>query len=74
MIYLTDHYHMFVCVAERTENGISGIMAIVFTSSAVDRAFESRSGQTKDYENDMCYFSAKHTAVGIKCKDWLALH
>jgi len=43
----------------------------VFTSSAVDREFESRSGQTKDYDNGICCFSAKHTALR-KSKDWLA--
>ena len=63
-----------VALADRTENRISGIMAIVFTSHAEDRALEPRSGQTKDYKNDICYLSAKHTAVSIKCKDWLALH
>ena len=29
---------------------IGGVLASVFASSAVDRGFESRSGQTKDYK------------------------
>ena len=42
------------------------------TSSAVDRGFESRSGQTKDYKIGFCCFSAKHAALSRKSKDWLA--
>jgi len=40
--------------------------------SMVDREFEPRSGQTKDYESGICCFSAKHTALRRKSKDWLA--
>ena len=47
-------------------------MVNVFTSSAVDRGFKSRSGQTKDYEIGICCFSAKHAAVRRKSKDCLA--
>ena len=39
--------HMFIL--SRT-NCISGVMVSVLTSSGVDREFETRSGQTKDYE------------------------
>jgi hypothetical protein len=46
-------------------------MVSVFVSSAVDRGFEPRSGQTKDYEIGICYFSAKHAALRSKSKDWL---
>jgi hypothetical protein len=38
-------------------------MVSVLTSSAVDRGFESRSGQTKDYQIDICCFSTKHAAL-----------
>ena len=38
----------------------------------IDRAFEPRSGQTKDYTICICCFSAKHTAFRRKAKDWLA--
>jgi hypothetical protein len=47
-------------------------MVNVFTSSAVDRGFKSRSGQTKDYAIGICCFSAKHAAVRRKNKDRLA--
>jgi hypothetical protein len=33
-------------------------MVCVLASSAVDRGFEPRSGQTKDYEINICCFSA----------------
>jgi hypothetical protein len=39
---------------------------------AVDPGFEPRSGQTKDYEIGICFFSAKHAALRRKSKDWLA--
>jgi hypothetical protein len=48
-------------------------MVSVLASSAVDRGFEPRSGQTKDYKIGICCFSAKHLAVRRKSKDWLAL-
>jgi hypothetical protein len=35
-------------------------MISVLASSAVDRGFESLSGQTKDNNIGMCCFSAKH--------------
>ena len=47
-------------------------MVSVFTSSAVDRGFEPRSGQTKDYKIGICCFSAKHAALRRKSKHWLA--
>ena len=37
----------------------------VLATSALDREFEPRSEQTKDYKIGMCCFSAKHA-------DWLA--
>jgi hypothetical protein len=51
-------------------NLIGGVMVIVW--SVVDRVFESRPGQTKDYEIDICCFSANHAAFRRKSKDWLA--
>jgi len=41
-------------------------------SSSVDRGFEPRSGQTKDYKIGICCFSAKHTALRRKNKEVLA--
>ena len=51
---------------------LDGVMVSVYTSSVVDRGFKPQSGQTKDYKNDICCFSAKHTALRSKSKDWLA--
>ena len=46
-------------------------MVSVLASSAVDRGFEPRLGQTKDYKIGICCFSAAHTALKRKSKDWL---
>ena len=48
------------------------LFLFVFASNAVDRGFESQSGQTKDYKIGICCFSAKHAALRRKSKDWLA--
>jgi hypothetical protein len=45
-------------------NLVGGITVSVLASSAIDRGFEHRSGETKDYNISICCFSAKHTAVG----------
>jgi hypothetical protein len=47
-------------------------MISVLSSSAVDRGFEPRLGQTKNYKIGICCFSAKHTVLRRKSKDWLA--
>ena len=47
-------------------------MVSVLASGAVDRGFESRSGQTEDYKISICFFSAKHVALRRKSKDMLA--
>ena len=53
-------------------NRISGVMVSMLSSSAVDREFEHRLGQTKDYKIGICCFSAKQAALRRKSKDWLA--
>ena len=55
-------------------NRIGGVMVSVLASRAVDRRFEPRSGQTKDFKIGICCFFTKHTAVRRKSKDWLALN
>ena len=47
-------------------------MVSVLALSEVNRGFEPQSGQTKDYKIGICSFSAKHTALRRKSKDWLA--
>ena len=44
-------------------------MVSVHAPSAVDRGFEPRSGQTKDYKTGICCFSAKHISLWRKNKD-----
>jgi hypothetical protein len=55
-------------------NRIGGIMVSMLALSAVNRGFEPRSGQTKDYKIGICFFSAKHAAFRRKSKDgWLGI-
>ena len=51
---------------------IGGIMVSTLALIAVDRGFEPQSGQAKDYKIGICCFSAKHSALRRKSKDWLA--
>jgi hypothetical protein len=53
-------------------NHIGGVMVSLLASIEVDRGFEPRSGETKDYKIGICCFSAKRVALRIKGKDWLA--
>ena len=46
-------------------------MVNVLALSVVDHGFEPQSGQTKDYKIGICCFSAKHTGLRTKSKDWL---
>ena len=45
------------------------LIASILAPSVVDRGFEFRSGQTKDYKIGMCCFSAKHTALRKQGKE-----
>jgi hypothetical protein len=47
-------------------------MVNVHAPIAVDRGFETRLGQIKYYRICICCFSAKHSALRRKSKDWLA--
>ena len=51
---------------------IGGVMVSVLAFSAVDRGFEPRSGQAKDYKIGIYCYSAKHAALRRKSKEWLA--
>ena len=50
---------------------VHGVMVSVLASSVVDRGFEPRSGQTKDFKIGICCFSAQGAALRRKSKDWL---
>jgi len=65
--------YIHVGIVSIIQNRIGSVIVSVFASSAVDRGFELRSGQTKDYYKiGMCCFFAKHVALRRKNKDWLA--
>ena len=49
---------------------INDIAVSLLDSSTVNRGFEPRSGQTKDYNIGMSCFAAKHAALRIKSKNW----
>ena len=53
-----------------SKNRTGGVMVSVLASSVVDRGFDPRSGQTKDYEIGICCFSAKHPTLRRKSKDF----
>ena len=49
-------------------------MVSVFASSAVDRGFDPRLGQTKDYKIGMCCFSGQHAALRERATfSWLGI-
>ena len=54
------------------KNLVGGVMVSVLASSAVDRGFEPRSGQTKDYQICICCISHTHAVFKSKSKDVLA--
>ena len=47
-------------------------MVSVLVPIVVGRGFEPRSGETKDDNISVCYFSPNHTALTRKNHDWLA--
>ena len=47
-------------------------MDSMLASSAVNRGFEPRSGQSKHYTIGICCVSTKFAAIRSKSKDWLA--
>ena len=51
-------------------NPIGGVMARRDHLESALSWIEPRSGQTKDYKIDICYFSAKHATLRRKSKDW----
>ena len=59
----------FTLLIQYNRNRIGGVIVSVLFSSAVDRGFEPRSGQTKAYEIGICCFSAKHAAGRNRSKD-----
>jgi len=65
--YLCLHTSFIVLVLN-----IAGERISVLASIAVDPGFEPRSDQTRDYKIGICCFSAKHTSLRRKSKDWLA--
>jgi hypothetical protein len=58
-------------ISKREQSRRGGVIVSAFTSSVVDwvdRRFEPRSGQTKDYEIGFYCFSAKNAAFRLRAK------
>ena len=53
------------------KNRIGGVIVSVLATGAVDRGYEPRSDQTKDYAIGMWCFSVKHAALRLKSKYFL---
>ena len=52
---------------------ISGVIDSIFAPSSVDCGYKSWLDQTKDYEIDICCFSAKQTALWSKRKNLVGM-
>ena len=65
-------FYLLCATTLQKVNHIGSVMVSVLASSAVDRGFKPRSGQTKDHEIGICCSSTKHTALRRKSKDLLA--
>jgi hypothetical protein len=59
------HQHEIEC------HHIGGVMVSVLATSAIDREFDSRSDQTKDYVIGICCFFVKNTTLSDKVCQWL---
>ena len=60
---------LFFLFAISILNRIDGIMVSVLASSVVDRSFDPRSGQTKNYKRVICSFSSQHVVLRRESKD-----
>ena len=67
---LKEHITCYHIVLKNTYH-IGSVMVSVLDLSTVDRGFEPRLGQTKNYKIGICCFSAKHVSLRKKSKDWL---
>ena len=61
-----------VMVSVFASNRIGSVMVSRLALSVVDRGFEPRLSQTKDYKIGICCISAKHAALKRKSKYWFA--
>jgi hypothetical protein len=63
-MYTSAVYNQYpIWVQTHIFHRIGSVVVGMLASSVVDRGFEPRSGQNKDYEIGICCFSAKHTAL-----------
>jgi hypothetical protein len=72
LVYITFHFHIRNEALFWISNRIRGVLLSVITSCAVDLGFEPPSSQANVFKIGMCCFSAEHSALRSKSKDWLA--
>jgi hypothetical protein len=58
--------HVKIIYRHSTHDCVVGVMVSILTSSGVDCGFDPGSGQIKDYEIGICFFSAKYSAFRSK--------
>ena len=63
--------YLFIKNSAESSPRIGGVIVNVLASNVVDRGFEPRSGQTKDYITVIACLSARHSALRSKGKEWL---
>jgi hypothetical protein len=63
----------YICTIAFNLNSFVGVKVIVLVSNAVERGFELRSRQTKDYKIGICFFSTKHAALRRANTGWLRI-
>ena len=63
--------YLFIKNSAESSSRIGGVIVNVLASNVVDRGFEPRSGQTKDYITVIACLSARHSALRSKGKEWL---
>ena len=65
-VNLQNIHTCIICPEEKLQYSLGGVMVSVLAWSVVDRGFETRSGQTKDYNIGICCFSAKPRSIKKK--------
>jgi branched-subunit amino acid transport protein len=70
----TLHNTLPLQLIEENSTALIYVMVSVLAAIVVDRGFEPRSGQIKDYNIGICCYPTVHAALRSKSKDWLVLN
>ena len=72
MFFYSIILNLVIMLTESIQLKTGGVMVSVLASSAEGLGFDPRLGKTKDIKIGICCFFAKHAALRIMSKDWLA--